>query len=94
MAIQNEREFDVVLGDVLVRTERVYNDQPRNGVLGAALRDLKNFAATMKKRQKPGPLEIQRFSKASDVVRGVCSGDDDMSDRLFDLADFVDLMKK
>lgn len=93
MAIQSAGELDTVLQDVLLTVERLIHDEPRNAPLNAAARDLKDFQAALKKGGKPGPLLVQRFTRASEVVRQASPNDADLSDRLFDVGDFIDLMK-
>jgi hypothetical protein len=90
MAIQSAGEFDVVLSDIVFRLDRVLHEQPRNGALTSARRQMQLLREWVKKGQKIAAREMSAVTSAVETIRMAEKNDSELEDRLYDLMDYVE----
>ena len=90
MAIHSAGEFDVVLSDIMSRVDRLIHEQPRNGTLISARRQLGLLRDSVKKGLKISAQSMTTINGAVETVRTTEKNDTELEDRLYDLMDYVE----
>jgi len=90
MAIQTAGEFDVLLSDIVFRVDRLIHEQPNNGALVSARRQLHQLRDWVNKGLKIAPREMIGVNAAVETLRQTEKNDTDLEDRLYDLMDYVE----
>jgi len=90
MAIQAAGEFEIIANGIIMKLNRRLTDQPNNTVLVSAKRQLEEAIAWANRGQKLTDKQLKTFSDASENIRQNFTHDSELSDKLFDLLDFLE----
>jgi len=90
MAIQSRGEFEIIMNGVLMRVIQRVSDEPRNTTLVSAKRRLEEALEWVHQRRKPSEKELAVFADAAETLRQAWREDTGLSDKLFDLLDFLE----
>ena len=93
MAIQSGSEISVILTDILMKMERLLEENPRNGGLMNAKRTLVNVEETLRKGKELSLIQLQSFNTAADALRSALH-DEAAADHLYDIQDFLAANRK
>ncbi|EYF00673.1 hypothetical protein [Chondromyces apiculatus] len=90
MAIQSSGEFEIIMNSILMRLDRALSDQPNNSALVRARLLMNESIQWARKGAKISPMQLKNFSDVCDSVRENFRNDTQLSDKFFDLLDFLE----
>jgi hypothetical protein len=90
MAIHNKSEFEVLLTTIIMKAERLIDEQPANTKLAAAKRTLVNVHQALRRGTKISEREGQNLASVTETLTTYGRGDLDLGEKVYDLVDFIE----
>ncbi|HSO00082.1 MAG TPA: hypothetical protein VLS89_17435 [Candidatus Nanopelagicales bacterium] len=90
MAVQSSGEFEIIINNIVMRLDRRLSDQPNNTRLVQVKGVMTNAVEWARGSAKIPAPQLKSFSDACDVMRENFRDDTPLSDKLFDLLDFLE----
>ncbi|AKT37872.1 hypothetical protein [Chondromyces crocatus] len=90
MAVQSSGEFEIIMNNIVMRLDRRLSEQPNNTLLVRSKGVMTESIQWARQGKKITPAQLKSFTDACDQIRDSFRSDTPLSDKLFDLLDFLE----